>query len=99
MKIKDRTGYIRCGSCRCYRLEETYITRYGTMYKSCYKCRSNGLKYYNYVKKDRSNEIRCARCTCFRTPEEFKDAEKNYKSCRKCRLLSRNHMAKKKQRI
>jgi hypothetical protein len=93
--MKDRTGFIKCNSCKCYRLEETYKTEYGKIYKSCFKCRREGLKYYKYNKKDRTGFIRCARCACFRTPDDFKDDQRDYKSCCKCRLLSRNHMAKK----
>lgn len=93
--MKDRAGYKKCGSCRCYRIEDTYISKFGLILKTCGPCRVNGKN--NYIKKDRSNEVRCARCTCFRTPDQFKDDQRNYKSCCKCRLLSRNHMAKKKQ--
>ena len=95
--MKDRTGYKKCGSCNCYRPEQTYTTEYGKIYKSCFKCRSDGLKYYKYNKIDRTGFIRCSRCTCFRTPDEFKDDQRNYKSCCKCRLLSRTHMAKKQK--
>ena len=97
--MKDWTGFIKCGSCKCYRLEQTYTTERGDIYKSCFKCRGNGLKYYKFDKKDRTGFIRCARCTCYRTPDDFKDDQRDYKSCCKCRLLSRTHMAKQKQKI
>ena len=93
--MKDRSGYKKCGSCRCYKKEDLYTSKFGLILKTCEPCRVS--KKNNYVKKDRSNEVRCARCTCFRTPEEFKDEKRDYKSCCKCRLLSRTHMAKKKK--
>ena len=95
--MKDRTGYKKCVSCRCYRLEETYISKFGLILKTCCKCRQGGIKYYKYDKIDRTGFIRCPRCTCFRTPDDFKDDQRDYKSCCKCRIISRTHMAKKKQ--
>ena len=95
--MKDRTGKKICGSCRCYKNEELYTSKFGLILKTFEPCRVN--KQNNYIKKDRSDEVRCARCTCFRNPDDFKDDQRNYKSCCKCRLLSRTHMAKKKKKV
>lgn len=93
--MKDITGYKKCGSCRCYRKEDLYTSKFGYSLKTCEPCRMYGKS--NYKKKDRSDEVRCARCKCFRTKDQYNDDKRDYKSCLKCRVFSRNQMRKKKQ--
>ena len=95
--MKDRTGYKKCGSCRSYKEEDLFNSKFGLILKTCEPCRTSGT--CNYIKIDRSNEIKCARCRCYRTAETYKDDTRSFKSCLKCRVVSRTHMAKKKQKI
>lgn len=91
--MKDRSGYKKCASCRCYRKEDLYTSKFGLILKTCEPCRINGKN--NYIKKDRSDEVRCARCKCFRTKDQYKDDKRDFKSCLKCRAYSRDQMRKK----